>query len=195
VRVPDGGFEHLGNQGGHVPEARNHLGRVIARNMNDLRNVEIELEAIGRSNRNGGQIGVQPVRFGLAGRPVENHVGRGHIRHLVGVRIDRILAWIQRFDPHALLTAADQIPVLEGVARDVLSFLAYEGDDDSHMGDRHFGHGDHFDGREARVDEVAAREQHLLLQALAAFAVDERLRALKHIMAVDHRPGDLAGSQ
>ena len=83
-----------------------------------------------------------------------------------------------------------RLPCRKASPGHVLALLADVGDDHADVGDRHLGHVDHLDGGEARVDEVAARQQHLLLQALAALAIDERLRVLEHVVAFDDRPGD-----
>jgi hypothetical protein len=85
--------------------------------------------------------------------------------------------------------------VLEIFPRHVDARLADEGDDDTDVRDGHFGHVHHLDGREPRVDEVAAGQQHLLLQSLAALAVDEGLGILKHAVTRDDGAGDLAGGQ
>ena len=66
--------------------------------------------------------------------------------------------------------------MLEGFAGDVAAGLADVGDDDADVGDRHLGHFLDFDRREARVDEIAAGQEHLLLQALETAGVDECLR-------------------
>ena len=149
-------------------EARDDLRRIVARDVDDLRYVEVEFEAVGRAHGDRRQIRVEPVRFGLAGRPVQHDVGRRHVDDLVRVGIDRVFARIQRLDPDAFLAFAHEIAVPELLAGDVLAFLADEGDDDADVRDRHLGHVDDLDGREARVDEVAAGQQDLLLQSLAA---------------------------
>jgi hypothetical protein len=113
----------------------------------------------------------------------------------VRVGIDRIFAGIQRLDPHPFLAPADQVAMLERIARDILAFLADIGDDDPHVRDGHLRHIHHLDRREAWIDEIAAGKQHLFLQALAAFAVDEDLRTLKHVVPVNNGASDLPRRQ
>ena len=121
--------------------------------------------------------------LGFAGCPVEHDVGGGHVVNLVRVRVDGVLAGIERIDPDAFLALAHQIAVPERVARDVRAFAAHIGDDHAHVGDGHLGHIHDLHGGEARIDEVTPAQEHLLLQALAALGVDERLRTLEHVVA------------
>jgi hypothetical protein len=65
----------------------------------------------------------------------------GTILHLVGEGIDGVLAGIEGIDPDALLPAAHQVAVLEGVAGDVLALIADIGDDHADVGDGDLGHG------------------------------------------------------
>ncbi len=74
----------------------------------------------------------------------------------------------------------------------ILAFVAHEGDDHTDMRDRHFKHVDHFDRGEARVDEITAREQDLLLQSLGAVIVNEGLGILEQVVSIDRQSGDLA---
>src|SRR6185437_14309567 len=99
--------------------------------------------------------------------PVQHDVGRRNIDDPMGVRIDGVFARIQRLYPDAFFALTHQIAVLERLASDVFALLADEGDDHTDVRDRHFRHVDYFDGREAQVDEIPARQQHLFLQALA----------------------------
>ena len=147
--------------------------------MDDLADVEIEREAVGRSDRNGGQVLVEIVRLGFSRRPVQHHVRGGHDLHAMRVRVDRVLAGIHRLDPHALLALVHEIAMLERVPGHILSFTSDVRDHHADVGDRDDGRLFDFNGGEPRVDEIAARENDLLLQSLAAARVDERLRVLK----------------
>src|SRR3954454_15246662 len=139
--------------------------------MNDLRDVQVEFEAVGRSHTDGRQIGVQPVRLRFAGRPVQDDVGGRNVAHLVSVRIDRVFARVERLDPNALLAFAYEVTVPELVAGHVLAFSTQKRNDDAYMRYRHLKHVDHFDRGESRVDEIAARQEDLLLQSLGAAIV------------------------
>src|SRR5258708_1885005 len=131
--------------------------------MNDLRNVKIEFEAIGRSDWDRGEGGLELMRFGFAGCPVEHNIGRGNVGHLMRVRINRILPRIEWLNPNALIAATHQIPMPKGFARDVLAFLTNISNDHTDMCDRHLCHIDQLNCSEARIDEIPAREQDLLL--------------------------------
>ena len=79
--VADRRLQHLRDQVHHAAESGDDLGRIRARNVNDLADVQIEFEPVGRPNRDGGQIFVQVVRFGLSVRPIQDHVCSGHQLH------------------------------------------------------------------------------------------------------------------
>ena len=57
--VADGRFEHLGDERAHIAEACDDLGCVVARDVDNLRHVEVELEAVGRTHGDGAQIRVE----------------------------------------------------------------------------------------------------------------------------------------
>src|SRR5271156_1926363 len=113
--------------------------------------------------------------FRLAGRPVEHDIGGGYIGDFVSVRINRILARIERLNPNTLIAAIDQISMPKGIAGDIGAFLTDISDDDSYMCDRHLRHIDEFNGRKARIDEIPACKQDLLLQTLAALTIHKDL--------------------
>src|SRR5580692_3944871 len=80
-----------------------------------------------------------------------------------GVRVNWIFARIKRLNPYAFISPIHKISMPKGIAGDVFAFFADIGDHHTDMGDRHFRHVDQFDCGEARIDEIAAREQDLLL--------------------------------
>ena len=85
--------------------------------------------------------------------------------------------------------------MLERVARHVLSFTADVGDHDADVGNRDDRRFLDLDGRKPRIDEIAAGQNDLLLQPLAAAGVDKRLGVLKGVVPVDRLAGNLAGRQ
>ena len=175
--------------------ARASSWRVVARDVDDLRDVEVEAEAVGRTHRDRRQIGIELVRFGLAGRPVEHDVRCRDAHDLVGERIDRILARIERLDPDPLLAAAHEVAVPERVPGDVLALPTDEGDHDADVRDRHLDHLDDLHRGETGVDEIPAAQQDLFLQPLAAAGIDERLRPLKQIVPRDDGSRNFAGRE
>jgi hypothetical protein len=193
--VADGRLQHLRDQIRHGSKARNHLGRVVARNVNDLAHVQVECKAVRRTHRDGRKLFVQLVRLALPCRPVENDVGGGHKLDLVREGIDGILARIERIEPHALLPAAHQVAMLEAVAGYVPAFIAHIGDDHANVGNGNICHRLGFDGGEARIDEIAAGQNHLLLKAFMSAVGDEGLGILIHVVAGNFLARDLARGQ
>ena len=84
--------------------------------MDDLRDIQVEFEAVCRSDGNRRQVGIELMRFSLAGCPVQDHIGGGNVGHLVSVGIDRVLARVERVDPNAFVAAVHEIPVPKGLA-------------------------------------------------------------------------------
>src|SRR4029077_5737696 len=64
--VSDGWFENLRDQIRHASESRDDFGGIIPWNVDDLADIQIEGKAVGGSHRDGGQVRIQLVRFGLA---------------------------------------------------------------------------------------------------------------------------------
>ena len=151
------------------PDARDHLGRVGRADVDDLRDVEVEGEAVPRAHGDRGQLRVVGVGLGAV-RPVEHDVGGGHQLHLHHARVERVLARVERRHPHALVAGVHQVAVLEVGAAHVLVRLAHEGDDDAHVADGDLRHGHLLHLHEPGVEVPRAGQQHLLLQAAPAAA-------------------------
>src|SRR6185437_9890065 len=179
----------------HGAKARNDLWGIVARDMDDLADVEVEGKAVRRAHGDGRELLIQLVRLGFSGGPVEDDVGRGHDLHFVRERVDGVFAGIERIEPDAFFAAGDEVPVFEAVAGEVLALFAHVGDDDTNVGDGDFGHGLDFDGGEARIDEVAAGEDDLFLQAFVAAGGDEAFGILEEVVAGDLMPGNFARGQ
>ncbi len=163
--------------------------------MDNLAHVEVERETIRRAHGDRRQPFVQLVRLALARGPVEHDVGRGHNLNLVRVRVDGILARIERVDPHAFLALLHQVAVLERVAALVHSLLAHISDHHADVGDGHFGHRLNFDRGKARIDEVSPGQDHLFLQSLVPAILDKDLAILEHVVAGSLLAGNLAGGK
>jgi len=123
--VADSRLKDLRHERCHIAKTGNHLRRIVSWDVDDLADIEIELESVSRPHSDRGQIGVQLVCFRLAVGPVEDHIGSWNVLYIVGVRVDRIFAWIERFNPYALLTSRDQVRVLELLTGDVFAVLTY----------------------------------------------------------------------
>ena len=184
--VADGRLQHVVDQVLHRPDARDHARRVLHADVDDLRHVEAEREAVLRPHDDRRQPLVVVVRLGAL-RPVQDDVRRRHQLDLHHARVERVLAGQQRLDPHALAAALDEVAVRERVARHVDVLAADVADDHADVADRDLGQRHQLDLHEPRVQVPRARQQHLLLQAAAAAGVDERLAALEAVVAGDDR--------
>jgi hypothetical protein len=137
--LADGRLQHVVDQVLHRADARDHARRVLHPDVDDLRDVEREREAVLRAHGDRRQALVVVVRLGPR-RPVEDDVGGRHELDLHDVRVDRVLAGQQRIDPHALAAAGDEVAVRERVARDVDVLGPDVADDDADVADRDLGH-------------------------------------------------------
>lgn len=175
----------------HRADARDYLGGVEGADVDDLCDVEVEREAVLRTHRDGAELFVEVVRLGPVG-PVEDDVGRRHEFDPHDARVDRMLAGVERGDPHALVTDVDEVAVLEFGAAHVEVRKADKGDHDADGPDRDVQHRDLFQLGEPRVEVPRAGEQDLLLQTAAAAPVEEGLGVLEVVVAGNGRAGDLA---
>jgi hypothetical protein len=86
-----------------------------------------------------------------------------------------------------------EVAVLEVGPAHVLVGLAHERDHDADVADGDLRHRHRLDLHEPRVEVPGPGEEHLLLEAAAAAALDERLSVLEAVVAGDGGPGDLGG--
>ena len=193
--VADGRLQHLRDQVGHVAEPRDHFGGIVARNVDDLADVQIEGEAVGGAHGDRREVLVQIVRFGLPRRPVQNDIGRRHALHFVRVGVDGILARIEGLHPDSLLPFADEIAMLKRVAGGVDTGQAHVRNHDARTGDGDRRHLPGLHRRQPRIDEVTPGQNHLLLQALESAGVDEGLPVLEHVMPRNFLTGNVASRE
>ena len=184
--VADRRLQHVVDEVLHRADARDHARRVLHADVDDLRDVEAEREAVLRAHEDRRQPLVVVVRLGAL-RPVQDDVRRRHELDLHHARVDRVLAGQQRLDPHALAAALDEVAVRERVAGHVEVLAADVADDHADVADRDLGQRHQLDPHEPRVEVPRAGEQHLLLQAAAAAGVDEGLAALEAVVPGDER--------
>ena len=68
-----------------LPKRAITLGASLRGNVDDLADIQVEREAVGRAHGDGGKFLVEVVRLGLAGGPVQHDVGGRNVLHAVRV--------------------------------------------------------------------------------------------------------------
>jgi hypothetical protein len=176
----------------HRTNARNDLRRIECTDVDDLRHVKVEREAVFGTHGDRLQFFVVMVCFGSR-CPVQHNICGGHELDFHHTRIDRVLARIERRNPHPFVTDIHQIAMFEFGAAHIHMRLPYIGDDDTDIADRNLHHWDLFHLDEPWVQVPCAGEEDLLLQPATAATVKKRLRILEVVVTGNHRPGNFAG--
>ena len=102
--VADRRLQHVVHQVLHRADARDHARRILHTDVDDLRHVEVEREAVARAHRDRDELRVVVMRLGARG-PVQHDVrGRHELTFIMRVLIG-CLPGSSGVDPHALAAA------------------------------------------------------------------------------------------
>src|SRR5262245_52859109 len=118
--------------------------------MNDLRHVKVEGKTVFRTHGDRLEFFIVMMCFGACG-PVENDIRCWHEFHVHHPRIDRMLAWIKRRDPHTFVTRIYEIAMLEFKSANVNMRLAEIRDDDADVANWDLHHRHLFDLDKPRI--------------------------------------------